>query len=171
MPKPSLDLIPEFYHPYIKVLPEELGLLNLLVKTGEELVDLLHDLPEEKGNYRYDEGKWTIKEVLQHINDAERVFAYRALAFARNDKTELPGYDQDDYVKHCEAGHRTLLELIEEFEHMRMSTLDLFRSFTREQLHLEGTANSYPISVKSIGYIIAGHQAHHARILRERYLN
>ena len=124
----------------------------------------------DKFDYRYAEGKWTIKDILQHLVDAERVFAYRALCFARNDKTELPGFEEDDYVIEANANKRSIQDLLTELLIVRQSSLALFKSFNDEQLMRIGTASNNPMSVRALGFIIIGHQNHHQRVFEERYL-
>lgn len=131
---------------------------------------LLRTVPEDKGEYRYEHGKWSIKELICHMMDAERIFAYRALRFARNDSTELPGFEENDYAPEANAHSRTLKQLMNEAEALRKTTLDLFSSFTPEMLQRKGSANKSVVSVINIGYIIAGHETHHRNILNERYL-
>lgn len=133
-------------------------------------LELIRSIPEEKGTYRYGEGKWTIKELLAHMQDSERIQAYRALRFARNDKTELPGFEENDYAPEANAHGRTIKQLADELERVRLTTIDLFNSFTDDMLKREGLANKSKLSVLNLGYIIAGHELHHRRILVERYL-
>jgi uncharacterized damage-inducible protein DinB len=138
---------------------------------GKQLfLSLLDETPKEKLEYAYAEGKWTLAEVLLHIIDAERVFQYRALRFARNDKTPLPGFDQDVYVPHSNASKRTIEDIKEEYMAVRQSTILLFNSFDDEALQRLGVSSGSPLSVRATGFIISGHQAHHLKIIRERYL-
>ncbi len=167
--KPDLKQIPSFYRPYIEAL-EDKDLMGLLSESLVRFDDLTSGIAEGEGDFRYDHGKWTIKQVVQHLIDGERVFTYRALRFARGDKTDLPGFDQDDYAANCEADRRTLSGLIAEFKNLRKTTIDFFQSLSDEQLRFIGTANQYEFSVNSIGYITVGHLVHHLNILEERYL-
>ena len=116
------------------------------------------------------EGKWSIKEILQHVIDAERVFAYRSLTFARKDNNTLPSFDEKDYAANSNGNNRAWHELVEEFKALRKSTELLFNSFTKENLNAIGKASDYTITVLALGYIIVGHVAHHINIIRERYL-
>ena len=145
--------------------------MEALRHAGKVVQQLLITIPEDKGTYRYAEGKWTIKEVLNHMMDAERVFAYRALRFSRNDPTALQPFEENDYATRANAHGRTIHQLAREMQWLRESTIDLYASFTPEMLLLEGTASGKRISVLNLGYIIAGHDVHHQRILVERYLN
>lgn len=125
---------------------------------------------KEKRSYRYAEGKWTIKEVLQHIIDAERVFAYRALCIARKDATPLPGFDENVYAENCKAEQRKWKDMINEFIAVRLSSESLFASFDDEQSETSGTASGKSIYVAAIGFIIAGHAIHHSKVVKEKYL-
>jgi hypothetical protein len=127
-------------------------------------------ISEDLSRHKYGEDKWTIKEVLQHIIDAERVFAYRALAFARKDVNILPSFDENDYALHANANDRKWTELIDEFKAVRSSTLYLYNSFSREAMNALGRASNYTMDVSTLGFVIVGHVNHHIRIIRERYL-
>ncbi len=168
------DLSPKEYHtfysPYIRALGNERPLLEVIEATGTEFKQYIDEIPEEKLSYAYDRGKWTVAEVLQHIIDAERVFAYRALRFSRGDTTPLPGFDQDAYILPSKANSRSLSGLLEEFVQVRASSFSLFRSFDNTMLKTIGTASGSPMSVRALGFILAGHQSHHQKTLKERYL-
>lgn len=131
---------------------------------------LLAEVPEDKEDYRYAEGKWSIKEVIGHVTDTERIFAYRALCFSRGETQSLPGFDENAYVPLGEFNRRSLRDLGREFANVRESTMGLFRSMSDTQLLRIGTANNQPVSVRALAYILAGHTHHHAHILRSRYL-
>jgi len=133
-------------------------------------IKFVQDIPMDKFDYRYAEGKWAIKDIIQHIIDVERIFAYRALRFARNDKTELPGFEENDYVNEAYGNNRSIMELLTELSAVRYATLLLYKSFNGEQLLRIGIASKNPISVGAIGFIIIGHQNHHQKIFEERYL-
>ena len=137
-----------------------------IVQTG----DLLAEFGEERGDHRYGPGKWSVKETVGHLMDVERVFAVRALAFARGDPGPLPGMEQDDYVAGANFGARTLADLFEEYRLIRASNLILFRSFDDGIAARRGTASGVEFTAKSIPFILAGHELHHVGILRERYL-
>ena len=136
-----------------------------------ETLALLSTLSEEQGDYRYAPGKWSIKEMLGHVIDAERVFSYRALRFARNDRTPLASFEQDDYVRAGGFGHRRLADLIEEFVCVRRATVWLFRTLSPEAWMRRGIASDNPVSVRAVAYIVAGHELHHRRVLQEKYLS
>ncbi|TRX38331.1 DinB family protein [Flavobacterium restrictum] len=147
------------------------------VEMIEELEISLHDfikfvqnIPMDKFDYRYAEGKWTIKDIIQHVIDTERIFSYRALRISRNDTTPLPGFEENDYVANTHANSRSIQDLLAEFSAVRYTTLFLFKSFSAEQLTRMGTASNTQISVRAIGFILIGHQKHHQRVFQERYL-
>lgn len=147
-----------------------MDLLEELEASHHYFIQFVQNIPMEKHNYRYDSGKWTIKEIIQHLIDCERIFAYRALRFSRNDKTELPGFDQDSYVANSDANQRHLKDLLMEFSLVRHTTLALFKSFSDEILLRSGTATGFNVSVRALGFIIVAHQEHHKKIFTERYL-
>ena len=169
MARPDLSAIPEGYKGYV-TLAKDYDLLEALDIACKRMAELVASLPEDKGEYRYGPDKWSIKELLCHVIDAERIFTYRALRFARNDKTQLPGFEENDYAPEANAHGRTLAQIAQEATHVRQSTVDLFKSFTPEMLQRAGTANGKTMSVFHLGYTIAGHEMHHYNILRERYL-
>lgn len=169
MARPDLSRVPEWYHRYINEVQEN-ELMEALEKQASSIIPFLEGIPIAKRDYKYAEGKWTIKEVLQHIIDAERVFAYRALCFARKDATPLPGFDENSYADNSKAAKREWNELMEEFKIVRQSTQILFGSFDDDQLETTGTASGKPVYVMAIGFIITGHLNHHVAIIKERYL-
>jgi len=155
---------------YINLLPAEKNVLQLLKENFQLVKQLIFSLPGEKLLYRYAPGKWTIKEVLVHIIDDERIYAYRALRFARNDKTELPGFEQDDYALSSGANDRSLESIFEEYEAVRQSTIAMFNSFATEALIRKGIANNNLATVRALAWHIAGHELHHLNIIKQRYL-
>lgn len=166
---PDFSTLPKFYTHYVNQV-KDLDMLDALERSGKQMISIINNIPEDMGEYRYENGKWSIKELICHTMDAERIFAYRALRFARNDSTELPGFEEDDYAPQANAHARTLKQLVVEVENLRRSTLDLFASFTPEMLQRKGSANKNIVSVVNIGYIISGHETHHRNVLNERYL-
>ncbi|MBV2165585.1 MAG: DinB family protein [Kaistella sp.] len=155
---------------YLDLIPTE-NWLEEMKKTGEKTVSLYSFLAEEQSNFAYAEGKWTLKELLQHLIDAERIFAYRALRFARKDKTELPGWDEEAYAQHYFPAERSIQNLVEEFEIVRKSSTLFFENLNKIQLSETGIANGNEISVETIGKLIIGHNIHHLNIIEERYLS
>lgn len=167
--RPTPEEYPAFYHRYVD-LTEGRDLLDAMEGASSRMHAVLANAPTEAGDHRYAPGKWSVKEVLQHVIDAERIFAYRALRFARGDARELPGFDEDAYAPAAQAGRRTLAELLHEHDVVRGASLALFRSFTPEMLLCGGIANGRPNTVRAIGWTIAGHADHHTRVLADRYL-
>lgn len=163
-----------FYPPhfikYIRPVDNE-NLQNLLKKQEENVVSFFKSIAEDKRLYKYAEGKWTIQEVLQHVIDCERVFQFRALVFSRKDPNTFPSFDEDNYSKYSNANNKNWDNLIEEFVAVRKSTEFLFNGFSEKQLDEMGKASNYEMNVRALGYLIAGHLAHHINILKERYLN
>ena len=169
MPRPDLSRVPEWYHVYINQVPGN-DLMKVMKEQSVSFLKFLKKLPVEKRNYRYAKGKWTIKEMLQHIIDAERIFAYRALRFARKDATPLPGFDENEYADNSKAAKRNWDELLAEFKALRQSTEILFGSFDKSQYDATGIASGKPVYVLGIGFILVGHINHHLGVLNERYL-
>ncbi|MFB0925408.1 MAG: DinB family protein [Vicingaceae bacterium] len=160
----------EYFQFYINLVDQTLEVATTLEQTHKKTNKILDLITEDKGNYAYADGKWTIKELLVHMIDTERIFCNRALRFARNDKTDLPGYDHDNYVPFSGANERSLKDISDEFNVVRLGTIALFKSFTDDMLDRGGTANGNNLTVLSIGFIISGHETHHVNILEERYL-
>lgn len=169
MPRPDPATVPVYFNRYINQAPGN-DINKVLQEQSKELFRFLSRIPEGKRNYRYAKGKWTIREVLQHMIDTERVFAYRALCFSRQDQTPLPSFDENLYAANANASKREWKDLIEEFKAVRRSTEILYQSFSKKQLNSFGTASNHPISVQAIGFIVAGHVNHHLSVLKERYL-
>lgn len=166
----NLETIPPFYKAYVKLV-EQPDVLQAMRISGYRTMELIHSIPQAKTDFRYAAGKWTIREVLCHMIDSERIFGYRALRFARNDKTPLSGFDENEYAKELNASSRSLKQIGDEMQHLRTASVDLFESFNAEMLKRKGAANSNELSVVALGFIIAGHETHHCKILRERYLS
>ncbi|HEV7373265.1 MAG TPA: DinB family protein [Pyrinomonadaceae bacterium] len=155
---------------YIGLLPDDGLVLKHLEENLKATKDFILSLPEEKLLHRYAEGKWTIKEILVHLIDDERIYAYRALRFARNDKTELPGFEQDDYAIQSGANERDVKDILKEFTTVRNATISLFEGLDRKALLRAGVASGNIMSVRAAAYHIAGHEMRHINIIRERYL-
>jgi uncharacterized damage-inducible protein DinB len=155
---------------YIGLLPDDGLVLKHLRDNLKTVVDLTRSLPPEKLVYRWAEGEWTIKEILGHVIDDERIYCYRALRFARNDATELPGFDQDDYVAFSGANERSIEDILEEYRAVRHATLTFFNSLEEKALKRAGVANGNVMSVRAAAYHIAGHELHHLNSIRENYL-
>lgn len=167
--RPGADEHAPYYAKYISLVEGE-DILAVLHRTPPPVVALLSGMSEEKADYRYAPGKWSVKEVLGHLADAERIFAYRALRISRRDQTPLPGFEQDGYVAAGGFGQRSLARLLAEFSTVREATLALLESLDPEAWTRTGVASNHPVSVRAVAYMTAGHELHHAAILRERYL-
>lgn len=166
----DLSRIPEYYHRYVN-LAIDADLKTAFERHQTELISFLKDIPKKKWNYRYAEGKWSVKEVVQHIIDAERVFSYRALCFARKDPSPLPSFDENVFAENSKADRRSKKDLLKELKTVQQASAQLFNSFDEEQLEQPGIASGKPTYVKGVGYILVGHARHHKNILEERYLS
>jgi hypothetical protein len=159
----------EYYYRYI-ILVEGEDIVKVLENQLQSFENFYSSITEEQGNFGYADGKWTIKEVIGHVIDTERIMAYRALAIAREEKQSLPGFEQDDYVAIGNFTERNLEELINEYKTLRVSNIAMFKSFSDEEFNRKGTASENKVSVIALAFIIAGHELHHLNILKERYL-
>jgi hypothetical protein len=169
MARPQTTDYPEYFGKYISQVPED-NLTEAFKLQFPKIESLLRSVDEEKSTYAYAPGKWTLKELLQHIIDGERIFNYRALCFARGEASNLPAFDENEYAANSNANARSWKSLSDEFINVRRSTADLFNSFTEEMLQQKGSANNKVISVLSIGYTILGHVYHHIKIVEEKYM-
>lgn len=167
--RPDTNECSEYFLGYVKQVAEEDAFVAL-EKAATTTPAFLASLPPNIWDYRYAPGKWSAKEALLHMLDTERIFAYRALRIARNDATPLPGFEQDEYILYMNAESRSPASIMAEYRIVRAGTLELFRHFTPEALQRRGTASNNPISVRALAFLIAGHEQHHLRILRERYM-
>lgn len=159
-----------YFNRYLTHVPDG-DVLEMLEAQLEETTSLLQGLAPETGDHRYGPDKWSIKEVVSHMIDTERVFAYRALRISRNDPTPLPGFEQDDYVREGNAAERSLDDLVAEFRAVRAASLALFRGMSQAMLPRRGVASGADLSVRAVPWILAGHERHHLNILQERYLS
>jgi hypothetical protein len=157
-----------YYEKYVALIAGN-DIVTILESQRLQMIQLFAARGERDGNFRYAPDKWTVKEVVGHVNDTERIFAYRALRIARGDATPLSGFEQDDYVKAGGFGERSLADLAEEFAHVRGATVALFRSLGKDAWTLRGVANKNEVSVRALAFIMAGHELHHRRILEEKY--
>lgn len=167
--RPARTEYADFYAGYVDQVPDG-DVLELLEEQLQASLDLFGSLPPDKFDHRYAPGKWTVREVLGHVIDAERIFSYRALRFARGDATALPGMDQEEFMAGVDFSARPMEGLIDEYRHLRLANLALFRSFDEEVLDRTGEASGCRFTVRALVYIVAGHERHHVKILRERYL-
>lgn len=167
--KPAAEEFNEYYGGYVSQVTET-DLLGVLTAQPGEIANVFGSLDEARGTFAYDEGKWTIKEVLSHVIDGERHFAYRVLRISRGDTTPIEGFEQDLYIENSHANERTFADMIGEFTELRTANLRQLRAYDEHDWLRRGTASGNPFSVRALGYIMAGHVRHHVKILRERYL-
>ena len=158
-----------YYQKYVGLVPED-EIVPALDGQTDELDKLFDGVPEEKGTFAYADGKWTLKEVLSHLIDGERMFAYRVFRIARGDKTPIEGFEQDGYIENSHANRRTFSELLNEFRLLREANVLFFKNLETGDWVRTGTANNVEVSVRSLAWIMVGHIRHHTAILRERYL-
>ena len=168
--KPGAGEYAPYASMYIDLLPDDGQVLRHLRDNFDQVRRLVSSLPEETLTYRYASGKWSIKEILVHIVDDERIYAYRALRFARGDREELPGFEQDDYARTSGADERSLTSIFAEYEAVRQATIALFDGLPDEALERSGVADGKVMSVRAAAYHIAGHELHHLNVIRERYM-
>lgn len=167
--KPQADEYAESYGKYVSLVPEGDVVETLSRQSGETLA-LLRSIPESRAGHAYEPGKWSIRQLVGHVIDGERIFAYRALAIARGDQQPLPGMEQDEYMEHARFDERTLESLCEEFEHVRRANVLMMRGFDAEAWARRGVASDNEVSVLALAHIIAGHELHHLGVLRVKYL-
>jgi uncharacterized damage-inducible protein DinB len=167
MNKPEQDEYAEYYGKYISLVDGDV--LPMLDAQPSELHTMFGALPEEKGTYKYADDKWTLKEVLSHLIDCERIFAYRMLRISRGDMTPIEGFEQDGYIESSNANNRSFRELLDEFDLQRRADMLLVRNLSDEAIKRRGTASDYTVSVRALVYMLAGHVRHHVNILKERY--
>jgi hypothetical protein len=170
MNKPQKFEYPVFYTPYIEILDGVSDLLEHMETSLELFEQLLYELKEEKYEYRYEEGKWTIKEIVQHLIDAERVFVYRSLRFSRRDQTTVMGFEENSYVSNYDINKRDINNLLDEFCLLRRSTILMFQDFDEDTLDLKGSVEGNTFTVRALGFICSGHVLHHLKVIQERYL-
>lgn len=170
MAKPSPDTYFTYFKRYIDLVPEE-DLMTGFYNQTASIEPFLNNITEDQSNYAYAEDKWTIKELLQHVIDTERIFNYRALCFARGEQQNLPGFEENDYAANAHTDQRKWDSLVEEFIALRKATIMMYESFDAAALEKSGRANNHPATALSIGFTTIGHYYHHKKILEERYLH
>ncbi len=169
MQRPDTDEFNPYFQKYIDLV-ETNDPIKELKQSMHLLQAYLSKVPELQGNYRYSDGKWTVKEVLVHLMDVERVMAYRALVISRKDETKLMGFDDQLYVANADVGKRSLANLLDEHLAVRLSSIAFFNGLTQEQLAYKGSMGVHGLSPRALAYIITGHEIHHTNVLQERYL-
>lgn len=169
MTKSDIAVLPQFFDRYINLVGN-IDIIDALTQAAlfESLLPV--ETAQSLGDRIYAPGKWTIRDIIQHLIDTERIMAYRAMRFARNDKTSLPGFDENLFGEFARATRRTAADLYEEYAQVRQSSITLFQSFDQEMLLRNGTASSVTISVLALGFMLVGHPIHHVTVIRERYL-
>jgi len=161
----------DYFSNYIALVSNEYSLIEELEISVHRFIKFVQNIPLDKFDYRYAVGKWTIKDIIQHLIDTERIFAYRALRFARNDNTSLPGFDENQFAQAATAIDRSIMELLTELAIVRQATISLFKSFSNSDLVKTGVASNNSISVRALGFVIIGHQNHHQKVFQEKYLD
>lgn len=169
MNRPEPHEFDPYYNAYISLVEGD-DVLSVMDAQPSQLRSIFAEIPEEKGTFAYDTGKWTIKETLSHLIDGERMFAYRILRISRGDTTPIEGFEQDGYIENSNANNRSFAEILDEFDLQRRSNLLLLNNLSDENSRRMGTASGLPISARALTYIMAGHVIHHVNILNERYL-
>jgi uncharacterized damage-inducible protein DinB len=166
--RPQPDEYGDFYEGYINLVNEP-NVIQALIRQGQKVYALIQQLTDEEAKYRYKDDKWSVREIIGHLVDTERIMAYRALCISRGEQSPLPGYDHESYVDQCNFDQRSLQSLSTEYDALRNANISMFSSFTREQISRKGTANGVSVSVRGLAFIIAGHEKHHLDILDQKY--
>ena len=169
IPRPEASEFNPYYAKYIALVPQG-SLLEILTRQGLEFGAHVKAIPEGRASFRYEPAKWSVAQMVGHVNDAERIFTYRALCFSRGEKASLPSFDENAYAAASAAEQRHIADIGAEFESIRRATLTLFSGMTESMFTMGGIASDHPITVRALAYIVAGHCIHHAAILKERYL-
>jgi hypothetical protein len=168
MNRPDKTEYAPYYERYVSLVTGDVA--DVLGSQTTRLQDMITGMPEEKGEFRYADGKWSVKELLSHLIDGERMFAYRVLRISRGDETPIEGFEQDGYIENAHSNQRSFAEILEEFSLLRRANMILFKNLTDEDWSRLGTASDAKVSVRALAYIMAGHIEHHLGILKERYL-
>lgn len=169
MQKPNINEYAPYYQRYIDLIHTD-DIFLFFKQQAEEIVGLFTTLSEDQVSFRYAEGKWTIKEVLAHIVDSERIFGYRVLAISRGEKNPLPGFAENEYVRNGKYENRSLKSLLAEYSHLSSANLELFKSLDEEMLSQKGTASGKEVTARAILFVTIGHEKHHLEIIKSRYL-
>lgn len=168
--RPTAGEMSEYFQGYVALVEKDADVVELLRRQGEQTASLFGGLDDQQLHFRYAEGKWSLQELCGHLLDVERVMVTRALAFSREDPAELPGFDENDYVRAANFDARDIEDMLSEYRQLRGATVAFFQELSAEELRRQGVANQSRCSVRAIAYVIAGHEKHHLRIAEERYL-
>lgn len=166
--RPQPDEYGDFYEGYINLVDQP-NAIQSLIRQGQQIYALVQQLTKDEANHRYADNKWSVKEIIGHLVDTERIMAYRALCISRGEQQSLPGYDHDSYVEQAGFENRSLQSLSAEYDALRNANISMFSSFSKEQMLRKGTANKISVSVRALAFIIVGHEKHHLNILDEKY--
>ena len=166
--RPQPDEYGDFYEDYINLIDEP-NVIQSLIRQGQKVYTIIRQLTDDEANHRYADEKWSVKEVMGHLVDTERIMAYRALCISRGEQTALPGYNHESYVEQGNFDQRSLQSLSTEYDALRNANISMFSSFSKKQTLRKGTANEVSVSVRALAFIIAGHEKHHLNILEEKY--
>ena len=167
--RPETGEFNPYYEPYIALVPKG-NLLETMIRQGLEFGALVKSIPEGRASFRYEPAKWSVAQLVGHVNDAERIFTYRALCFSRGEKARLPSFDENAYAPASAADQRHITDIGAEFQAIRRATIALFSGMTESMFTMSGIASDNPMTVRAVAYIVVGHCFHHAAILKERYL-
>lgn len=167
--RPKAQTYPVYYEKYISLIKEE-NVIEALTNNLESIKTIISNIPLSKEDFAYAEGKWTVKQVVQHTIDTERILSYRALRFARNDLQQPLAFDENAYAANSNVDTKKLSEIVEELKHVRLATISLYRGLSSEALLRVGNAASGQVSALAIGFFICGHTLHHLNVVKERYL-
>lgn len=165
---PQANEYGDYYENYIELIDTP-NVMQALIRQGQQVYAIIQQISDEKAHYRYADDKWSVKEVIGHLIDTERIMAYRALCISRGEQKSLPGYDHNSYVEQAHFNQRNLQSLSTEYDALRNANTSMFSSFTEEQILCKGTANEQTVSVRALAFIIVGHEKHHLNILEEKY--
>ena len=168
--RPQAGDYPSYYQNYFSWATEDQPFLESFQYAIQDGLEFWHNIKESESEYSYEVGKWKIKELMQHIIDVERVFVYRAMSIARGETKVLPGFDHDAYVENSAANDRSWASLLHEYQHLKQSTFDFFESLNANQWQAKGEIEAGKVSLLAIAYILVGHDKHHQKIVKERYL-
>lgn len=168
--KPQAGTYPPYYENYLAKIKDDANLFELMTQSNMDTIDLLTSVDGETLEFRYAEGKWNMLEIIQHLMDTERILCYRALRIARGDKSENPGFDENQYAQNSQASTRHVMDVVREFSILRASTIELFKSFSPEALTQIGLANGFKVTPAAIAYFIVAHEMHHLQVIEDKYL-